>query len=94
MSVGVIIAATIVYFKPSLWYADPLCTYLFSVIVMVTTFPIIKNIISILMEGAPSTIDINQLEEDIANLNTEDIVDVDDVIGGGGDDRGRCGGGG
>ena len=79
MSVGVIIAATIVYFKPSLWYADPLCTYLFSVIVMVTTMPIIKNIISILMEGAPSTIDINQLEEDIANLNTEDIVDVHDL---------------
>ena len=70
MSVGVIIAATIIYFKPSLWYADPLCTYLFSVIVMVTTLPIIKNIIRILMEGAPSTIDINQLEEDIANLNT------------------------
>ena len=58
MSVGVIIAALIIYFYPSLWYADPLCTYLFSVIVMTTTLPIIKNIISIMMEGAPKSIDI------------------------------------
>ena len=53
MSVGVIIAATIIYFYPSLWYADPLCTYLFSVIVMTTTLPIIKSIIGVMMEGAP-----------------------------------------
>ena len=58
MSVGVIIAALFIYFYPSLWYADPLCTYLFSVIVMTTTLPIIKNIIGIMMEGAPKNIDI------------------------------------
>ena len=58
MSVGVIIAALFIYFYPSLWYADPLCTYLFSVIVMTTTLPIIKNIIGIMMEGAPKSIDI------------------------------------
>lgn len=79
MSVGVIIAALIIYFYPSLWYADPLCTYLFSVIVMTTTLPIIRNIISILMEGAPKTIDIQQLEEDLAHLNTDDILDVHDL---------------
>ena len=58
MSVGVIIAALFIYFYPSLWYADPLCTYLFSVIVMTTTLPIIKNIIGIMMEGAPKSIDV------------------------------------
>ena len=79
MSVGVIIAATIIYFYPSLWYADPLCTYLFSVIVMTTTLPIIKSIISIMMEGAPTSIDVLQLEHDIANINTQDIVDVHDL---------------
>ena len=58
MSVGVIIAATFIYFFPSLWMADPLCTYLFSIIVFFTTIPIIKNIIVVMMEGAPKNIDV------------------------------------
>jgi len=80
MSVGVIIAALVIYFKPAFWYADPLCTYLFSVIVMVTTIPIIKSIISIMMEGAPEEIDIVKLEADIWNLSDgADITDVHDL---------------
>lgn len=69
MSVGVIIAATIIYFFPDLWYFDPICTYLFSVIVMVTTIPIIKNCIKVLMEGAPDKIDIEELRKDIYECN-------------------------
>lgn len=59
MSVGVIIAAVIIYFFPNYWYADPLCTYLFSIIVFFTTLPIIKNIIIVMMEGAPKSIDVD-----------------------------------
>ena len=58
MSIGVIIAAIIIYFFPSMWYADPICTYLFSFIVFFTTIPIIKNIIVVMMEGAPSSINV------------------------------------
>ena len=79
MSVGVIIAATIIYFFPSLWYADPLCTYLFSIIVFVTTLPIIKNIIIVMMEGAPKQIDVEKLREDIYRVCGEDISDVHDL---------------
>lgn len=79
MSVGVIIAALVIYFYPSLWVADPLCTYLFSIIVCVTTLPIIKSIIGIMMEGAPKAIDVEQLESDLATLNTDDVVDVHDL---------------
>lgn len=79
MSIGVIIAATLIYFWPSLWMADPLCTYIFSVIVMVTTIPIIKDIISIMMEGSPKSIDIDQLEADLWDMNENDIVDVHDL---------------
>jgi len=80
MSIGVIIAATCIYFYPSLWMADPLCTYLFSVIVMITTIPIIKDLISIMMEGAPKSIDIDQLENDLRELSDgADIVDVHDL---------------
>jgi len=73
MSVGVIIAATVIYFFPNLWYADPLCTYLFSVIVMFTTIPIVKNCIRVMMEGAPTSIDVEELRQDIYNCNEEDI---------------------
>ena len=80
MSVGVIIAATLIYFYPELWYADPCCTYLFSIIVMFTTIPIIKDIISIMMEGSPKSIDIEKLEDDLRNLSDgADIVDVHDL---------------
>ena len=58
MSVGVIIAAIIIYYFPSMWYADPICTYLFSIIVMFTTIPIVKSCIRILMEGTPSNINL------------------------------------
>jgi Co/Zn/Cd efflux system component len=68
MSVGVIIAAIIIYFKPEFEIVDPLCTYLFSVIICFTTTPIFKECIFVLLEGTPSSIDIEKLEEDILNV--------------------------
>jgi|Transcript_24399 zinc transporter 2 len=79
MSVGVIIAATIIYFFPALWYADPLCTYLFSVIVFCTTIPIIKNIIVVMMEGTPKSINVEEMREDIYQACGNDIVNVHDL---------------
>ena len=80
MSVGVIIAATIIYFFPSCWYADPLCTYLFSIIVCFTTIPIIKTVISVMMEGTPKNIDAEALTADLRNLDRgADIIDVHDL---------------
>ena len=79
MSVGVIIAALVIYFFPQFWYADPLCTFLFSFIVVFTTIPIIKNIITVMMEGAPKQINIEELREDIRNECGNDIVDLHDL---------------
>ena len=79
MSIGVIIAATIIYFFPSAWYADPLCTYIFSLIVIWTTMPIIKNIITVMMEGSPRNINIEQLRDDIYNECGADIINVHDL---------------
>ena len=36
-SVGVIIAATIIFFWPEFWWVDPICTYFFAIIVLWTT---------------------------------------------------------
>jgi len=76
MSVGVILAATIIYFSPKLWYCDPLCTYLFSIIVMVTTIPIVKNCIKILMEGCPANISLEELRQELYNSNPKENLEV------------------
>lgn len=50
-SLGVLIAATIIYFKPNLQWIDPVCTFFFSILVLFTTYHIIKDVINVLMEG-------------------------------------------
>jgi zinc transporter 2 len=76
MSVGVIIAAIIIYFDPDLKEADPICTYLFSVIVCFTTIPVFNNCLRVMMEGTPSEIDVEELLTDIYNVNgVEEVHD-------------------
>lgn len=53
-SVGVFVAALVIYFKPEWAIADPICTFLFSIIVLYTTFSILKDALMVLMEGTPS----------------------------------------
>lgn len=65
MSVGVIIAAVVIYFFPTWTIVDPLCTYLFSVIICCTSIPVFKDCMMILMEATPGDIDIEKLETDI-----------------------------
>jgi zinc transporter 2 len=67
LSLGVCIAAIIIYFKPEYTLADPICTYLFSIIVFVTVTPITRNCVSVLMESAPNNVDIEQIISQIRN---------------------------
>jgi len=52
-SLGVIAAAVIIYFKPEWKIADPICTFLFSVLVLFTTVPIFGDMMRLLLEGTP-----------------------------------------
>ena len=79
MSCGVITAATVIYFRPDLWWFDPICTYCFAVMILVTSYPTIKNCLMILMESAPENIDAHDLEQDIWEQNKGDIVDLHDM---------------
>ena len=56
-SVGVIAAAVIIYVQPTWTIADPICTFLFSILVMVTTIPIFIDVMGILMETTPGDVD-------------------------------------
>lgn len=56
-SVGVLIAALIIWIKPQWRLADPICTIIFSVIVVISTIFISRDIIKILMEGKRENIE-------------------------------------
>lgn len=68
MSIGVTIAATIIIIWPDATIADPICTFVFSIIVCVTVAPIVKNCVAVLMEGAPEDIDSQELVSRIKNV--------------------------
>ena len=70
-SVGVIIAAIIIYIKPDWTIADPICTFLFSILVMFTTVPIFKDCMRFLMETAPEDIDQVEVYNEIKNVSSE-----------------------
>ena len=76
MSIGVCVAGAIIYFQPKWVVADPICTFVFSVIVCFTVTPIVKNCINVLMEGAPSEIDSEELVAKIRALGED--VDLHD----------------
>ncbi|NXU14189.1 ZNT8 protein, partial [Pardalotus punctatus] len=50
-SVSVLISALIIFFKPQYKIADPICTFVFSIFVLATTITILRDILTVLMEG-------------------------------------------
>nr|XP_009682382.1 PREDICTED: zinc transporter 8 [Struthio camelus australis] len=50
-SISVLISALIIFFKPEYKIADPICTFVFSVFVLATTITILRDILTVLMEG-------------------------------------------
>lgn len=73
-SIGVLIAAILIYCfgrvkdenDKVIWtnwqYADPGCTYLFSILVLFTTYGVAKSCIKVLMEGTPDGIILEDFE--------------------------------
>lgn len=45
--------------QPEYKMADPICTFLFSLFVLGTTFTIMRDILVVLMEGKPQPMNIN-----------------------------------
>jgi len=82
-SIGVLIAAILIYFFGgskgyNYWHlADPLCTYLFSILVLITTFKVCKDCIRVLMEGTPKEIDSAEFLKQL--LAIEYVVDIHDM---------------
>jgi len=73
---GVFVAALIIYFKPELTLVDPICTLIFSVLVLCTVIPIGTNSMCVLMKSGPSEINIDNMIKQIkSETAAKDVYD-------------------
>lgn len=73
-SLGVFIAALVIYFKPEWNIIDPICTFVFSLLVLITTIAIMRDAIVVLMEGTPKYLDYTEVMQTF--LQIEGVVRV------------------
>ncbi|XP_056428197.1 probable proton-coupled zinc antiporter SLC30A4 [Hyla sarda] len=76
-SVGVLIAAYVIRFKPEYKIADPICTYIFSVLVLFTTVRLVRDTVLIILEGVPKHLNVDQIKDDLMKI--EDVYSVEDI---------------
>merc|ERR1712135_264843 len=62
-SLGVLVAALVIYFKPEYKIVDPICTFIFSVLVLGTTIRILRDTMNVLMGGLPKGVDFQVVRE-------------------------------
>ncbi|OCT86918.1 zinc transporter 4 [Xenopus laevis] len=76
-SIGVLIAAYIIRFKPEYKIADPICTYIFSVLVLFTTIRIVWDTVLIILEGVPRQLNVDRIKDDLMKI--DDVYSVKDL---------------
>uniref|UniRef100_A0A8C6TRF3 Probable proton-coupled zinc antiporter SLC30A3 n=1 Tax=Neogobius melanostomus TaxID=47308 RepID=A0A8C6TRF3_9GOBI len=88
-SVGVMVAAIVIFFRPEYKVADPICTFLFSAFVLCTTITILRDVFRILMEGSPKDIQYNSVKEVLQSVKAVKsvLVSVHLAIEGGADSQ-------
>jgi len=76
-SIGVLIAAIIICINKNLVFFDPICTFIFSVLIVITTFNLLRQSLSVVMESTPKDIDTDSIVNDL--LNIEGVEQVHDI---------------
>ncbi|CAH1453499.1 unnamed protein product [Lactuca virosa] len=68
-SVGVMMGAAAIWYNPKWTLVDPICTLLFSIVVLYTTINMLRDILEVLMESTPREIDATSLERGLCEIN-------------------------
>lgn len=76
-SLGVVVAGLVIWLKPNLQIADPICTLIFAVFVLVTTVSMLQRTIVLLLQGAPEYVAVDSLRTNLIKI--EAVVDVHDL---------------
>uniref|UniRef100_A0A915DK42 Uncharacterized protein n=1 Tax=Ditylenchus dipsaci TaxID=166011 RepID=A0A915DK42_9BILA len=66
-SIGVLIAALIIKFT-GFALADPICTFLFGFLVLLTTIPVLRDTVQVLMEATPSHLNLSKVCADLMSI--------------------------
>lgn len=69
-SIGVLIAAIIIMIKKDWVIADPITTFICSILVFLTTIPILKDVLTVLMEGKPHDFNYNKLKKNLLKVSS------------------------
>ncbi|XP_023170791.2 uncharacterized protein LOC111599386 [Drosophila hydei] len=67
-SFGVFLAALIIFFKPEWAFVDSICTFIFSVIVLLVTFRILRDVLMVLMEATPDYMDYGEVQRTFLSI--------------------------
>ncbi|XP_064644354.1 proton-coupled zinc antiporter SLC30A2-like [Lineus longissimus] len=73
-SIGVLIAAFIIKYYPQYKIADPICTFIFSLLVLITTITIMRDICTVVMEAIPKNIDYEEVKTSLSNIDGVKLV--------------------
>jgi Co/Zn/Cd efflux system component len=90
MSVGLIFSSLVIFLLGSpngyledvnewnAWHLfDPISTYIFGIVTILSTFPVLKNSYFLMMESTPSYIDLEALKKEFEEV--EGVLDVHDI---------------
>ncbi|XP_076415685.1 putative proton-coupled zinc antiporter SLC30A3 isoform X6 [Peromyscus maniculatus bairdii] len=67
-SLGVLVASILIYFKPQYKAADPISTFLFSICALGSTAPTLRDVLRILMEGAPPSMGFEPVRDTLLSV--------------------------
>jgi len=76
-SIGVMIAAIIIWVVPSAHIADPICTFVFAIMVLYTTVGVVRDALRSLLNSVPDGIDLGSLVRDFQAI--EGVSNVHDL---------------
>jgi len=71
------IAAALIWYNKDWAIADPVCTFIFSLLVLFTTARLVKQSVGVLMEGAPDGIDPTAVEQALHGVTG--VLEVHDL---------------
>ncbi|KAH9096877.1 hypothetical protein LEN26_017218 [Aphanomyces euteiches] len=67
-SLGVCVAGALIWYNPKWQVADPIATFLFSILVLGTTVDIVRSSVHVLMEGTPDGFDTDEILKGLQDL--------------------------
>ncbi len=76
-SLGVILASSIIFFNPTWIIVDPFISIMFTTIAISFSIPVIREIITLLMDSTPGNLDIFSFKDDLKKIKfVEEIHDI------------------